>query len=178
MEYGMIAAGIVLVVATAAATLGNDVSALFTSIAGRSDWYCCTAKTPSNCPYGKVRNNRAGRPSRLRRRDRRPRWRPADHDGLQDPGRRRGLDRPRCSVEQDDRFRRVSRAVALQLSRRYGARATAGAARCALDCAYRVSSCGRRRPENHRQRHSVGPTGEKPPPPTPMAEAAAASRFH
>jgi pilus assembly protein Flp/PilA len=34
MEYGVIAAGIVLVVATAAATLGNDVSALFTSIAG------------------------------------------------------------------------------------------------------------------------------------------------
>ncbi|MGC1411259.1 MAG: Flp family type IVb pilin [Acetobacteraceae bacterium] len=34
MEYGVIAAGIVLVVATAAATLGSDVSALFTSIAG------------------------------------------------------------------------------------------------------------------------------------------------
>ena len=34
MEYGVIAAGIVLVVATAAATLGNDVSALFNSIAG------------------------------------------------------------------------------------------------------------------------------------------------
>ena len=34
MEYGVIAAGIVLVVATAAATLGNNVSALFTSIAG------------------------------------------------------------------------------------------------------------------------------------------------
>jgi pilus assembly protein Flp/PilA len=34
MEYGVIAAGIVLVVATAASTLGNDVSALFTSIAG------------------------------------------------------------------------------------------------------------------------------------------------
>ena len=32
MEYGVIAAGIVLVVATAAATLGSDVSALFTSI--------------------------------------------------------------------------------------------------------------------------------------------------
>ena len=32
MEYGVIAAGIVLVVATAASTLGNDVSALFTSI--------------------------------------------------------------------------------------------------------------------------------------------------
>ena len=34
MEYRVIAAGIVLVVATAASTLGNDVSALFTSIAG------------------------------------------------------------------------------------------------------------------------------------------------
>jgi pilus assembly protein Flp/PilA len=32
MEYGVIAAGIVLVVATAASTLGNDVSALFTAI--------------------------------------------------------------------------------------------------------------------------------------------------
>ncbi len=32
MEYGVIAAGIVLVVATAASTLGNNVSALFTSI--------------------------------------------------------------------------------------------------------------------------------------------------
>ena len=32
MEYGVIAAGVVLVVATAASTLGNDVSALFTSI--------------------------------------------------------------------------------------------------------------------------------------------------
>ncbi len=35
MEYGVIAAGIVLVVATAATTLGNDVSALFNSIAGQ-----------------------------------------------------------------------------------------------------------------------------------------------
>ncbi|MFZ0019897.1 MAG: Flp family type IVb pilin [Acetobacteraceae bacterium] len=35
MEYGVIAAGIVLVVATAAATLGTNVSALFTSIAGK-----------------------------------------------------------------------------------------------------------------------------------------------
>ena len=34
MEYGVIAAGVVLVVATAAATLDNDVSALFNSIAG------------------------------------------------------------------------------------------------------------------------------------------------
>ena len=34
MEYGVIAAGIVLAVATAAATLGSDVSALFGSIAG------------------------------------------------------------------------------------------------------------------------------------------------
>ena len=34
MEYGVIAAGIVLVVATAAATLGSDVSALFNSIGG------------------------------------------------------------------------------------------------------------------------------------------------
>jgi pilus assembly protein Flp/PilA len=34
MEYGVIAAGIVLVVATAATTLGSDVSALFTSLAG------------------------------------------------------------------------------------------------------------------------------------------------
>ena len=32
MEYGVIAAGIVLVVATAGSTLGNNVSALFTSI--------------------------------------------------------------------------------------------------------------------------------------------------
>jgi pilus assembly protein Flp/PilA len=32
MEYGVIAAGIVLVVATAASTLGNNVSALFTAI--------------------------------------------------------------------------------------------------------------------------------------------------
>ncbi len=32
MEYGVIAAGIVLVVATAATTLGSDVSALFASI--------------------------------------------------------------------------------------------------------------------------------------------------
>ena len=32
MEYGVIAAGIVLVVATAAATLGTDVAALFTSL--------------------------------------------------------------------------------------------------------------------------------------------------
>ena len=35
MEYGVIAAGIVLVVATAAATLGTNVSALFTNIAGK-----------------------------------------------------------------------------------------------------------------------------------------------
>ena len=34
MEYGVIAAGIVLAVAMAAATLGSDVSALFGSIAG------------------------------------------------------------------------------------------------------------------------------------------------
>ena len=32
MEYGVIAAGIVLVVATAAATLGTQVSTLFTNI--------------------------------------------------------------------------------------------------------------------------------------------------
>jgi hypothetical protein len=41
------------------------------------------------------------------------RWRPADHDGLQDPGRRRGLDRSRCLVERDNRSRRVSAAMAL-----------------------------------------------------------------
>ena len=35
MEYGVIAAGIVLVVATAAATLGTDVAALFTSIGAK-----------------------------------------------------------------------------------------------------------------------------------------------
>jgi pilus assembly protein Flp/PilA len=35
MEYGVIAAGIVLVVATAAATLGTHVSTLFTSIGGK-----------------------------------------------------------------------------------------------------------------------------------------------
>ncbi|HSZ89223.1 MAG TPA: Flp family type IVb pilin [Acetobacteraceae bacterium] len=35
MEYGVIAAGIVLVVATAAATLGTNVAALFNSIAGK-----------------------------------------------------------------------------------------------------------------------------------------------
>ena len=35
MEYGVIAAGIVIVVATAAATLGTNVSALFTRIGGR-----------------------------------------------------------------------------------------------------------------------------------------------
>ena len=35
MEYGVIAAGIVLVVATAAATLGTNVSALFTNISGK-----------------------------------------------------------------------------------------------------------------------------------------------
>jgi len=35
MEYGVIAAGIVLVVATAAATLGTNVSALFNNIAGQ-----------------------------------------------------------------------------------------------------------------------------------------------
>ncbi|MFZ0015915.1 MAG: Flp family type IVb pilin [Acetobacteraceae bacterium] len=35
MEYGVIAAGIVLVVATAASTLGADVSSLFTTIAGQ-----------------------------------------------------------------------------------------------------------------------------------------------
>jgi pilus assembly protein Flp/PilA len=34
MEYGVIAAGIVLVVATAASTLGTNVSALFTAIGG------------------------------------------------------------------------------------------------------------------------------------------------
>jgi pilus assembly protein Flp/PilA len=35
LEYGVIAAGIVLVVATAAATLGTHVSTLFTSIGGK-----------------------------------------------------------------------------------------------------------------------------------------------
>jgi Flp pilus assembly pilin Flp len=35
MEYGVIAAGIVLVVATAASTLGADVSSLFTTISGQ-----------------------------------------------------------------------------------------------------------------------------------------------
>ena len=35
MEYGVIAAGIVLVVATAAATLGTKVSTLFGSIGGK-----------------------------------------------------------------------------------------------------------------------------------------------
>jgi Flp pilus assembly pilin Flp len=35
MEYGVIAAGIVLVVATAAATLGTNVAALFNSSAGK-----------------------------------------------------------------------------------------------------------------------------------------------
>ena len=34
MEYGVIAAGIVIAVAAAAVTLGSDVSALFTSIGG------------------------------------------------------------------------------------------------------------------------------------------------
>jgi pilus assembly protein Flp/PilA len=34
MEYGVIAAGIVIAVAAAAATLGSDVSALFNSIGG------------------------------------------------------------------------------------------------------------------------------------------------
>jgi pilus assembly protein Flp/PilA len=37
MEYGVIAAGIVLAVATAAATLGSDVSALSARLPGRSD---------------------------------------------------------------------------------------------------------------------------------------------
>jgi len=35
MEYGVIAAGIVLVVATAAATLGGNVSTLFASIGSK-----------------------------------------------------------------------------------------------------------------------------------------------
>ncbi len=35
MEYGVIAAGIVLVVATAASTLGTDISGLFTTIGGQ-----------------------------------------------------------------------------------------------------------------------------------------------
>jgi pilus assembly protein Flp/PilA len=35
MEYGVIAAGIVLVVATAAATLGGQVSGLFAKIGGQ-----------------------------------------------------------------------------------------------------------------------------------------------
>jgi pilus assembly protein Flp/PilA len=34
MEYGVIAAGIVIAVAAAATTVGNDISALFTSIGG------------------------------------------------------------------------------------------------------------------------------------------------
>ena len=34
MEYGVIAAGIVIAVAAAAATLGSEVSALFNSIGG------------------------------------------------------------------------------------------------------------------------------------------------
>ena len=34
MEYGVIAAGIVIAVAAAAVTLGSDISALFTSIGG------------------------------------------------------------------------------------------------------------------------------------------------
>jgi pilus assembly protein Flp/PilA len=34
MEYGVIAAGIVIAVAAAAASLGNNVSALFTTIGG------------------------------------------------------------------------------------------------------------------------------------------------
>jgi hypothetical protein len=86
---------------------------------GRPDWYCCIAKNAVRLSYGKLRNNRAGRPSRLRRRDRRSRWRPANRDRLQDPGRRRGLDGQRRSVEHEDRSRRVSRPVVLRLSRRY-----------------------------------------------------------
>ncbi len=35
MEYGVIAAGIVIVVAAAAVTLGSSVSALFNNIAGK-----------------------------------------------------------------------------------------------------------------------------------------------
>ena len=71
--------------------------------ARRSGRYCCIAKSVVKLSHGKLRNNRAGRPGRLRRRDRRSRWGPADLDRLQNPGRRRGLDSQRCSVEQDDR---------------------------------------------------------------------------